>query len=428
MPHTAIQPYDLAVIMRPPGVGGAERHTAELVNYLAARNLRTVLLQSGFDLRSLGLQEVPGKLDVVQTDLPLRNLTKRDLHAWAGLLQSYPARRILVVKTWYLELDFSLVKLIRKSAPLVFHFEHSLPPPIGPRASRLHFGFLPGLGLWWYKERWRRWLMGRMVDRVFVDSETARKELLEHALLGADRVIACTNGVDVDRWAPDSTKARAFRDQYGIPHDYYLFGVAGRVAPLKGIDLAVRAFDQLRRRERGVALCIAGDGPARADLEHLARELSLEGLVWFTGFVDDISAAYSAIDTMLMPTLLESCPLALMEGMACGCRIIASPVGGIPEILSDPVCGDLVPTRDPERWAEVMQRHLKTPVDQRPFLAAHVREFVAVNHSQERQFQFVADIMGTAPGATRPSDSWRQALQPIAEANPCGHRRQHEVI
>jgi glycosyltransferase involved in cell wall biosynthesis len=393
--------YDLAVIMRAPGVGGAERHTAELTNYLAGADLRTVVLQSGFDLRGLGLREEPGTLDVVQTGLPLRDLSKDDLRAWSRLLRAYPARRVLVVKTWYLDLDFRLVKLIRRAAPRVFHFEHSLPPPIGNRTRRLHFGFLPGLGLWWYRERWRRWRMGRMVDRVFVDSETARQLLLEHALLTADRVVACTNGVNVNHWAPGEGKARAFRDRHGIPHDHYLFGVAGRVAPLKGIDLAVRGFDQLRRRVGGITLCVAGDGPSRGDLEQLARELGLEGLVRFTGYVDDISAAYSAIDTLLLPTLLESCPLALLEGMACGCRVIASPVGGIPELLGDPVCGDLVPVRDPGAWADAMQRHLDTPPEERPVLAARVREFVARHHSQERQFRLVAELMGAPPSLER---------------------------
>jgi glycosyltransferase involved in cell wall biosynthesis len=392
----AVQPYDLAVIMRPPGVGGAERHTADLLNYLAATGLRIVLLQSHFDLRELGLREIPGRMDIVTTELPLRGLSKEQLQAWAQLLRTYRAERVLVVKTWYLEIDFSLVKLIRKSAPRVFHFEHSLPPPIGKRFSQLHFGILPGLGLWWYRERWRRWRMGRMVDRVFVDSETARQDLLEHALLAKDRVIACLNGVDVKRWAPGADKARAFREQYGIPHDHYLFGVAGRVAPLKGIDLAIRGFDHLRRRVGSITLCIAGDGPARPDLEKLAGELDLGGLVRFTGYVDDISAAYSAIDSLLLPSVLESCPLALLEGMACGCRIIASPVGGIPELLGEPVCGALVPTRDPDLWADVMQQHLKTPADERPALAARIRDFVTRSHSQERQFQLVAELMGLA--------------------------------
>jgi glycosyltransferase involved in cell wall biosynthesis len=394
MPRNTPQPqYDLAVIMRVPGVGGAERHTADLVNYLAATSWRIALLQSGYDLRLLGLKEIPGKLDVIETGLPLRDLSAAQLQAWERLLTSYSAQRVLAVKTWYLDLDFSLVKLIRRLAPQVFHFEHSLPPPIGPRTSRRYLGVVPGLGLWWYRERWRRWRMGRMVDQVFVDSETARQELLEHGLLARDRVLACTNGVDPNCWAPDQDKARAFRDRYGIPHEHYLFGVAGRVAPLKGIDLAIRAFDLLRRRVSGITLCIAGDGPSRADLEQLTRELNLEGLVRFTGYVDDISAAYSAIDTLLLPSLLESCPLALLEGMACGCRVIASPVGGIPELLGDRVCGDLVSTRDPATWADTMQQHLETPPHELPSLAARVREFVVSTHSQERQFQLVAQRM-----------------------------------
>jgi glycosyltransferase involved in cell wall biosynthesis len=411
-----VRPYDLAVIIRGLGVGGTERHTAELLNYLAGSGFRVVLLQCGFDLRSIGLREVPGKLDVVSVDLPMRNLSRRDLQRWSRVLGHYRADRVLLIKPGYDVAELSLLRLIRKWTANVAHFEHSLPPKLGRRSSRLHFGFVPGVGLWWYKELYRRWRMSRLVDLVLVDSEAARLELVENVLLPADKVVACPNGIDVTRWLPDESKARAFRDRYGIPQDDYLFGIAGRAAPEKGIDLAIRAFDRLRKSRGGISLCVVGEGPLRRDLQRFAEELGLKDLARFTGYVDDISAAYSAFDTVLLPSKVESCPLVLLEAMACGCRVIASPVGGVPEILGDAVCGDLVPSREPGDWTGALERHLQTPPDHRPGLARRVREFVVATHDQRRQFQLVAGLLrAPARGAiqrfTRPTDSARLVTQ-----------------
>jgi glycosyltransferase involved in cell wall biosynthesis len=389
---TSSRHYDLAVIYRNYGLGGVERHTAELLKYLSATGLRVVLLQSGFDLRSVGVKETAGMLDIVDTGLGMRRLSRKELRAWSQLFQTNPSRRILVIKPGYVAVDPAFLRVVRRAAPVVFHIEHSLVPPVVPGPSRLHFGFLPGLGLWWRLEPWRRRRMSRLVDRVFVVSEAGKRSLIEHAYLAEEQVITCLNGLDVDRWVRDERKGNAFRDHYGIPRDCYLFGTAGRLDPLKGLDLAIRSFAQLR--ERGgdnFCLCNVGEGPSRGKLEQLARELKVERLIFFTGFVADMREAYSAIDTLLFPSELESCPLVLLEAMACGCRILASPIGGVPELLRDPICGDLISSRDPNDWAHLMQIHLRTPFDERLAHSARIRDFVLNNYDQRCQFQILAE-------------------------------------
>jgi glycosyltransferase involved in cell wall biosynthesis len=121
--------------------------------------------------------------------------------------------------------------------------------------------------------------------------------------------------------------------------------------------------------------------------------LKLGDRVHFTGYVDDIGAAYSAIDTLLFPSESESCPLVLLEAMGCGCRVIASPVGGVPELLGDPACGDLVSSREPDAWADFLQAHLRTPPDRRRALAAGARDFVVKHHDQRWQFRTLMDAI-----------------------------------
>jgi glycosyltransferase involved in cell wall biosynthesis len=117
-----------------------------------------------------------------------------------------------------------------------------------------------------------------------------------------------------------------------------------------------------------------------------------------------VRPAYSAIDTLLHPSTTESFPLALLEAMACGCRVIASAVGGVPEVISDPICGDLLHGRDPLAWAEAMGRHLGIPPCTRGRLAGEIRDFVARAHDQRVRFQHLEQVLrgGPPPTSTPP--------------------------
>ena len=97
---------------------------------------------------------------------------------------------------------------------------------------------------------------------------------------------------------PDKEAGRRFRQRYGIAEGTYLFGSVGRLVPLKGIDLATRAFARLRQAGLiDAAYCVIGEGSCRLELESLVRELGVADAVFFLGQIQDVRDAYSAIDT-----------------------------------------------------------------------------------------------------------------------------------
>jgi glycosyltransferase involved in cell wall biosynthesis len=387
------RPYDVAVIIRAICTGGAERHTAELVNYLAESGLRVVLFQGGFDLRSLGAKVVPGHLDIVNFDLPTRKLSAADLQAWARLFHANAFRCALVVTIF--PADVGWHRVLRKATHRIYHFEHGLIQDLPPRVSRWHFGVVPGLGVWWYRLLWDRSRVGRMVDRVLTNSKAAKERLVKMAFVSIKKIGVFPNGVNVTHWVPDVVGRMQFRKAHGIPKDRFLFGTVSRLVPEKGLDLAIRAFARLcQDTPADIGLCIIGEGPLEDELKRLTREVGLEGRVVFCGFVVNVRAAYSALNALLQPSVTESCPLAVLEALACGCRVIASPVGGVPEILETPACGDLVASRDPGKWAAAMRRRLQTPPEEEADLARRAREVILANHDQRRQFQWVADEIG----------------------------------
>jgi glycosyltransferase involved in cell wall biosynthesis len=398
--------YDLVVVSRALGHNGTERHTVDLVNHLVDSGWQIALIQAGIDVQRgidlvpWGIRKVPGRIDVIDVRLPTKDLSLADARAWWRLLKRIPAKRALLVKTWYFSTDVRFQRVVRKRYPIVYHLEHCFPPEREPRRSRLHYGFVPGIGLWWYQDFWTRWRMSRTADRVLAVSEATRQALLSHALLSEKQVVTCLNGIAVDRWVRNDSAGQRFRKQYGIADHVYLFGTAGRLAPIKGIDLAVRAFALLPKADdRQACLCVVGDGPCRSELEELVEKLGVRDSVVFTGHVDDVSAAYSAMDTFLFPSVAEPFGLALGEAMACGCRVIAAAVDGVLEIVLDPICGDLLSRREPHDWADAMERHRRMPPNERAELGQKIRAFVARTHDQRARLRFLENVLrGLEPG------------------------------
>jgi glycosyltransferase involved in cell wall biosynthesis len=165
-----------------------------------------------------------------------------------------------------------------------------------------------------------------------------------------------------------------------------LFGFVGRLEDLKGADLAIRALQILSGRgHHNAALCLVGHGSQRREYEVLARRLGVSNRVRFVGPVIDVRPAYSAMHTLVLPSKLESFGLVLLEAMSCGCRLIASNVGGVAEVLCDPVVGELLDSRDPQVWADAMQAHLAVRPADREERSARIRAVAEQAHDARRR-------------------------------------------
>jgi len=160
------------------------------------------------------------------------------------------------------------------------------------------------------------------------------------------------NGIDLARVVPTLERS-AMRAQLGIAPDTFVVGTVGRLMPIKGFEYLIKAFAQFRR-QRGPQeskLVILGDGPLRAALGHCAESHGLSRDVEFLGMRTDVYNLMRVFDVFALPSLHEGVPMALLEAMALGVPIVASRVGGIPEILEDSREAVLVPAKDPEALA-----------------------------------------------------------------------------
>lgn len=225
-----------------------------------------------------------------------------------------------------------------------------------------------------------RHVVGRFATVVLAVSQDCRRKMIEIEGLAPDKVLYVPNGIPP---LPPPT-GRSVRQELGISKDDPVIGSIAVLRPQKAIHLLLRATAELRRRFPRLRTLVAGDGPERASLERQARALGLEGVVVFLGYRDDVPDLLAALDVFVSTSSFEGSPLALLEAMAAGRPIVATAVGGVPDLIEHGIHGLLVPPGDSHAIAEAIALLLEES-DRRRMMGEAGRE------RQRREFQI--DVM-----------------------------------
>jgi glycosyltransferase involved in cell wall biosynthesis len=394
--------------------GGAEVHTVELAELLAERGhtVRIVALGHGiFD--EVGRR--PGARFAVQR-VPLTKPVKR--LSWSectALVRRLPDGVGVLVRfgldVGSLRLDLAARLRFRRYLA-VEHSAAVLPPP----ERRCWGGLLPRPSLWWHQSRLLWYLRSVVPHRVVCVSHAARQRMMQEFRVPARKLTTIYNGIDADRFRPDAGRRSAVRREWGVPDDALVFGTVSRLHPEKGFDLAVEGFARLAARypECDLRLVLVGDGPAREGLTRAAQDSGLADRVVLPGFSARPWEAYCGLDVFLLPTRDEALSLALIEAMACGCCPIAMGVGGVPEVLSDPAAGWLIPADDRGRFMDAMDAAVRLDADRRGAMGRAARAYVVERFDAERQYAALADLIEREEALSRRPES-RAVLRTAAE-------------
>jgi glycosyltransferase involved in cell wall biosynthesis len=185
---------------------------------------------------------------------------------------------------------------------------------------------------------------------VAVSRDTAARSLA-HTVLPEVKVLH--NGIEVH---PPRRSRAEVRAELGLGEGIVAIHVA-RFVPLKAQDVVVRAVAAARARGGALTVVFVGDGPEQANVERLAKELGLgPAEVRFLGFRTDVPDLLAASDVFLLPSRTEGLPLSVLEAMTHGLAIVATPVGGVPELCTDERDALFVPVDDPEALAGALLR------------------------------------------------------------------------
>ncbi len=186
-------------------------------------------------------------------------------------------------------------------------------------------------------------VVSELTDRfVCVSADAARQAVRQG--VSARKVRVLHNGIDLTRFDPPAVRA-------GGP-----VVTVARLSPEKDLATLLRAAALAVRSDEAFRLEIAGDGPCMADLRRTADGLGLGGVVHFHGVVRDVPALLARAGLFVLPSLTEGVSLTLLEAMACGLAVVATRVGGNPEVVADGETGLLTPSGDPAALAAALLR------------------------------------------------------------------------
>lgn len=201
-----------------------------------------------------------------------------------------------------------------------------------------------------------RTLTSRM-DQVIAVSTAIVRKLHEEGRDTAP-VSLIYNGVDLERYdhtAPCCTLG----EEYGFPEGTPIVGVVARLEPEKGHPTLLEAWPAVLAEVPAARLLVVGEGSRHEALAAQAAELGISASVIFTGRRDDVPSVTAALDVAVLPSYREAQGLTILEAMALSRPVVASDVGGIPEMIEDGVTGLLVPPHDPAALAAAIVRLLR---------------------------------------------------------------------
>lgn len=250
-------------------------------------------------------------------------------------------------------------------------------------------------------------LCTRLSRGVIAVSEHTAKHLREVEGAPREKVYAVLNGIDFDRVSLSGRDDRErIRREFSID-DGFLLLVMARLHPEKGHHFLFEALCEVRKKaDRRIRLLVAGVGPFEAAYKAEVLKLGLEDIVSFLGFRKDPAALIAAADLVILPSVAEAFGLVLTEALYIGTPVVATNVGGIPEIVDDRIDGALVPPADSGVLAERIIELLNDE-EQRSEMAGRGREKVLNRFRFEDMVRSYEAIYGELEGGIRESANAR---------------------
>ncbi|MEO8050183.1 MAG: glycosyltransferase family 4 protein [Acidobacteriota bacterium] len=326
----ATPPKPVLLMVRELGLGGSERQMAELAQALDKSEFEAhvgCFLEDGFRAQELRRAGIP------ILALPVRSFMAFNALEGAWQMGRYLRRhRIQLVHTFDLPLTCFGVPVARAwGVPAVLSSQRAY-RNLQPRYHRL----------------------ARFTDRlahgIVVNCEAMRVHMIEDEGARPELLHVCPNWIDVEHYRP----MPALRPQ-PIADASLVVGVVCALRPEKGLTTLIDAFAQVRDSAPGLKLLIVGDGTMLAPLQQRVRERGLEQQCVFQPAVGDVREWLREIDIFVLPSLSEALSNSLLEAMASGCAVVASRVGGNPELVRDGDTGLLFTVENVEDLASQLR-------------------------------------------------------------------------
>jgi glycosyltransferase involved in cell wall biosynthesis len=361
-------------------IGGAAMHVIQLNSGLEHKGYDCLIVtgSEGPNERSMRDAAIEHRLRLeFIPDLGREIAPKRDLVALIKLYRLMRRERPHIVHTHLAKAGF-LGRIAARLArvPIVLHSSHGhiFHGYFSPRKTRV---FL-------MMER----LCGCLSTRIIVSSDRLRDEIAGFGIAKKERIEVIPYGFDLAAFALQPRPVGQFRHSLDLPEGIQLIGTVGRLVPIKNIPLLLESLSIARQQNAEIHLVIVGGGELRVELETRVRNMGLADTVVFAGWQPDLLNVYADLDAIVLSSDNEGTPVALIEAMAAGCPVVATHVGGVPDLVTDGETGRMVPPRDPEALARALLALFDEP-EKTSQMALRAQQRVLERHQARR---VVADV------------------------------------
>lgn len=197
------------------------------------------------------------------------------------------------------------------------------------------------------RTRWLGRVSGLHCDLFFCLTQEMAQEVKKYWIVPGRKIRLIRNGIETANYC-DPGNSHALRQSLGIPAEATVIGTVGRLAEIKRYDLLIRSFASLKRHCPDAHLLMVGDGPQKPVLQRLVEELDLGTRVHFAGYQTNVSDYLHAMNCFALTSSSEGTPQAVLEASVARLPVVASRVGGLPELIDDGRTGILFPPGDEE--------------------------------------------------------------------------------
>jgi glycosyltransferase involved in cell wall biosynthesis len=338
----APEPVRVLRVIARLNTGGPALHVSYLAEGLVDRGYETTLVAGS-------LARGEGSMAHVAEQRGIDVVTLPDLHREISPFHDLRAAR-------------GLARVIRRVRPHILHTHTAKAGAVGRTAAVLAGDARPPITVHTFHGHVLRGYFGpvrggffRLLEQRLASATTAlvavspeiRDDLVALGVAPAEKFTIIRLGVELEErvGAEPGARERA-RRMMGIPADRFTVGWIGRMTAVKRMDDILRAFAGLKERGVDACLCLVGDGPDRDDVEQMASALGIMRDTLFLGYQDDVAPFYAAFDVLLLPSANEGTPVSAIEALAAGKPVVATRVGGVPDVIRDGVDGHLVEAGD----------------------------------------------------------------------------------
>jgi glycosyltransferase involved in cell wall biosynthesis len=203
--------------------------------------------------------------------------------------------------------------------------------------------------------------VSHLTDCIIAVDPQVKRDLVSYRVAPPEKIVVIPYGLHLEPYLACEVHQGKFRRELGLPAEAKLVGIVGRIFPIKNHRLFLDAATLIVQQDPRTRFVIVGDGILRPEMEDYAQRMGIADKITFTGWRQDLPRVYADLDLLAVTSNNEGTPFTAIEAMAAGCPVVATRVGGLPDLINEGQTGYLVPPGDAYAVAEAMLRLLHAP-------------------------------------------------------------------